>query len=319
MAVLDPLANDTVVSPSVDSSVDVGASLAWYRHGAGDPTTWLDRVGRGSNAAGRFVRATWTPDGPGTLRVRWSPHSPLDADAWGPGAGWLLQRVPEFVGDQDQGAPDLELDAHPVVARCMQADRRRRFGASSGLFHELLPTIIEQRITAGEALSQWRRLCFALSDPAPGPFTRLLLPPSPAVLRRQPSWWFHPLGIERKRAQPLIEIARHADKMWSWAELEPIEAGRLLRLVPGIGVWTIGCVLGPALGDQDAVPVGDYHVKNIIAWNLAGEPRATDERMLELLEPYAGRRGRVVAAVLAHGDGAPKFGPKKRIVPMHRW
>jgi 3-methyladenine DNA glycosylase/8-oxoguanine DNA glycosylase len=224
-----------------------------------------------------------------------------------------------MVGDLDGGAPQLEVDAHPVVAATASANRHVRFGASSTLFHELLPTIIEQRITSGEAKQQWSRLCRALSDPAPGPFARLLLPPAPEVLQHQPSWWFHPLGIERKRAQSLKEVARHASKMWGWADLEPSSASRMLRLIPGIGEWTVGCVLAPALGDADAVPVGDYHVKNIVAWNLANEARATDERMLELLQPYAGQRGRVVQAITRHGNGAPKFGPKQRILPMSRW
>ena len=244
----------------------------------------------------------------------------LSAETWGPGAEWLLARVPAMIGDLDEGAPHLELDAHPVVAAATRANRHARFGASSALYHELLPTIIEQRITSGEAKQQWSRLCRrVVTEPAPGPFSRLLLPPAPDVLRRRPSWWFHPLGIERKRAQPLIEVARHASKMWNWAELEPAEAARMLRLVPGVGVWTVGCVLGPALGDPDAVPVGDFHVKNVVAWNLVNEARATDERMLQLLVPYAGDRGRVVQAIMRHGNGAPKFGPKQRILPMSRW
>ncbi len=316
MAVLD---RTNAVTPGVAPSVDYGATLGWFRHGSGDPTTWIDCVGRGIAASGRFVRATWTPDGPATLMMNWAPDATLSVDTWGPGGDWLLAQVPAMIGDLDQGAPHLELDPHPVVAATARANRHFRFGASATLYHELLPTILEQRITNGEAKQQWGRLCRELSEPAPGPFARLLLPPAPDVLRRQPSWWFHPLGIERKRAHPLIDVARHASKMWEWAELEPTEAARMLRLIPGVGVWTVGCVLGPALGDTDAVPVGDFHVKNVIAWNLANEARATDERMLELLVPYPGQRGRVVQAITSHGNGAPKFGPKRRILPMSRW
>lgn len=298
---------------------DVAATLAPFRHGGGDPTTWIDRIGRGENAAGRFTRATYTPDGPATVNIRWGPNGSLDAETWGPGGDWLLARVPFMVGDADDGAPELEVDEHPVVAHAARSGRNVRYGASSGLYHELLPTIIEQRITSGEAKQQWTTLCRELSEPAPGPFARLLLPPAPEVLCRQPSWWFHPLGIERKRAQPLIDVARHAGKMWSWAELPSIEVARLLHLIPGIGIWTTGVALGPALGDPDAVPVGDYHVKNIVGQALANEARATDERMLELLAPYAGQRGRVVRLLKADGNGAPKFGPRKRILPMARW
>ncbi len=304
---------------SIVPDVDIGASLGWYRHGRNDPTTWLDRAGFGVDGSGRFVRATWTPDGPGTLSIRWRGRRHLDVDSWGPGADWLAGRVPAMIGRFDEGAPDLHDDAHPVVARSVHAHRHVRHGSSGVLYHELLPTILEQRITSVEAKHQWVLLCRALGAPAPGPFAGLLLPPDPRVLVRQPSWWFHPLGVERKRAHPLIEVARHASKLWQWATLEPLDAGRMLRLIPGIGVWTTGCVLGPALGDVDAVPVGDYHVKNVIGWNLAGEPRATDERMLELLRPYDGQRGRVVRAVLSHGERAPKYGPKQRILPMSRW
>ncbi|WP_420453725.1 DNA-3-methyladenine glycosylase family protein [Ilumatobacter sp.] len=301
------------------SGTDVGASLAWYPHGRRDPTTRLERHGRGVASGGTFVRATLTPEGPGTVLVRWGASGRLDVETWGPGGAWLEASVPDLVGAHDPGAPELARDTHPVVAATCRAASALRHGRSSTLYHELLPTIIEQRITGIEAKRQWGRLCEALGDPAPGPFADLRLPPRPEVLSRQPSWWFHPLGIERSRARPLIEVARHASKLWGWADLPPVEAGAKLRLIGGIGVWTVGCVLGPALGDTDAVPVGDYHVKNVIGWNLAREARATDDRMLELLEPYAGQRGRVVRAVSTHGDGAPKFGPRQRILPMSRW
>lgn len=315
MSVID--GQDTTAQEVRD--VDLGATLGWYRHGRNDPTTWIERAGRGPQASGRFVRATFTPNGPGTLLIHWKHGQPLHAESWGPGADWLLARVPSMIGDLDAGASHLESDAHPVVAATMKANRSVRIGASGTLYHELLPTILEQRITAIEAKHQWNLLCRELGDPAPGPFDGLVLPPAPDVLLRQPSWWFHPLGIERKRAEPLIEVARHASKMWAWAALEPVAADRMLRFINGIGIWTTGTVLGPALGDPDAVPVGDYHVKNIIGWNLASEARATDERMIELLEPYVGQRGRVVRAIMAHGNGAPKFGPKQRILPMSRW
>ena len=71
-----------------------------------------------------------------------------------------------------------------------------------------------------------------------------------------------------------------------------------------------------ALGDADAVSVGDYHLKNVVAWALAQEPRATDARMLELLEPYAGHRGRVCLLLESAGVQAPRYGPRQRIQPI---
>ncbi len=144
----------------------------------------------------------------------------------------------------------------------------------------------------------------------------LRLPPAPERLVGRPAWWFHPLGIEAKRASALAAVARHPRKLWQWAEAGPQVAAERLALIPGVGAWTIGSVLGPALGDPDAVPVGDYHFPNIVAWNLAGEPRGDDPRMLELLAPYAGQRGRVLAAIVSAGTSAPAFGPRQRILPI---
>ena len=64
------------------------------------------------------------------------------------------------------------------------------------------------------------------------------------------------------------------------------------------------------------VPVGDFHFPHIVAWNLAGEARATDDRMLELLAPYQGQRGRVLRALVRAGQGAPAFGPRRRTLAI---
>ncbi len=299
---------------------EVHSALSTFRHGRGDPTTQLSPPG----AAGEFRRATHTPDGPGTIRITWrrtdaSSDVVLDVDTWGPGGTWLVAQADAMTGALDRGDPSLEQAPHVVVARAARDGRHVRFGRSADLYHELLPTIIEQRITSGEAVRQWARLCRELGAPAPGPFPELLTPPPAPVLRRQPSWWFHPLGVERTRAQTLIEVARHASTLWSWTELPPADAEQRLQLLRGVGRWTTGSVLGPALGDPDALCVGDYHAKNVVSWALHGRPRGTDEEMLESLRPYAGQRGRVLRLLGSAGITAPKFGPRRRLLPMERW
>ena len=306
------------------STVNVAATLAPFRHGRTDPTTVLRSVGRGRTASGSFLHATHTPDGPGTVRVRWGLHGPdlqgWDVDSYGSGGEWLAGRIPRMLGSDDTGLAGVDTKGwSPTVTAALHASRDVAIGASSNLYHELLPTIVEQRITGHEAHRQWRRLCVELSDPAPGPFPGLLLPPAPDRLLGRPAWWFHPLGIEGKRAMPLVELARHPARLWEWADLPPHVAAGKLRLLRGVGAWTVGTVLATAMGDPDAVAVGDYHLKNVVGFALAGEARATDERMLELLSPYAGQRGRVIRALLRHGHRAPKFGPRQRILPMSRW
>ncbi|TPW10025.1 MAG: hypothetical protein FD127_3939 [Acidimicrobiaceae bacterium] len=283
-------------------------TLAPLRYGSNDPTTKL--------SPGELWRATLTPLGPATVHLDWRDGS-LREQVWGPGADWLHATVAHLIGDRDQ--PFVFTNAHPTIMRAQRNRPQLRLGASLDLYHELLPIVLAQRITAGEACSQWRRLCLDLGETAPGPHQGLRLPPHPERLGSTPSWWFHPRGIERKRAECLVTVARHADRLWHWGAAGSIEAARRLVLLRGVGEWTIGAVLTAALGEPDAVAVGDFHLKNTVAWALAGEPRATDERMLELLDPYRGQRARVVRLLQLEVGGAPKFGPRKRILPMSEW
>jgi 3-methyladenine DNA glycosylase/8-oxoguanine DNA glycosylase len=282
--------------------------LAWYRTGRHDPTTQL--------APSRFARAMWTPDGPGTVVATWSSGR-LAVRAWGAGAERAAVAVRAMAALDGRAAPLPAV--HPLVTEAARRHGGLWAGASGDLYHALLPTVIEQRITSLEAKRQWRRLCTELGEPAPGPALGLTLPPRPEVVASRPPWWFHPLGIETKRARALIAVARAADHLWDWASRSPTEVAALLARLGGVGPWTIGSVLGPACGDEDAVAIGDYHLPNLVAWNLAGEPRADDARMLALLEPYRGQRGRVIRLLGLFGRRAPAFGPRRRILPLHRW
>lgn len=291
---------------------DLPRRLAWYRVGWGDPTTRTSPTS--------FVRATWTPDGPATVAAGWGDGT-WRTRGWGPGARWALAALDRMAAGR-AGRPEPVVDpraCHRVVADGMRRHRGLWAGASGGLYHELLPAILQQRITVGEAKDQWRRLCHALGEPAPGPDPTLRLPPHPESLARRPAWWFHPFGIEAKRARALGEVARVSEHLWAWAELPPVVVADRLAQVPGVGPWTIGVVLGPACGDDDAVAVGDYHLPHLVAWNLAAEARADDHRMLSLLEPYGGQRGRVIRLLTLVGVRAPAFGARRRILPMHRW
>jgi len=59
------------------------------------------------------------------------------------------------------------------------------------------------------------------------------------------------------------------------------------------------------------VPVGDYHLADSVGYLFDGTPRSTDERMLELLEPYRGHRARVIRLIMLAGIAAPRFGPHR--------
>lgn len=90
-----------------------------------------------------------------------------------------------------------------------------------------------------------------------------------------------------------------------------------LSKLPGVGVWSCAEVGAVAFGDADAVPVGDYHLKNAVTFFFTGEARGSDERMLELLEPYRPHRGRVIRLIGLSGITPPKYGPRMSI--QQRW
>lgn len=276
--------------------------------GRNDPTTRFD----GAN----YWRAAHTPAGPATV------HALIGTDgttrivgAWGDGGDWLAARIPRFTGAGDVAA-HFEFH-HASVERAARRHRGLRLGRTDDLYHALLPTVLGQRITFAEATRQWHTLVRRLGSSAPGPRPDLHLPPEPARLAAQPSWSMHRWGIEGRRADTLRAVARHADRFWEWTADERCPA--LLARISGVGPWTIGTVLGLALGDPDAVAVGDFHLKNTVCYALSGAPRGTDEEMLTQLKPYAGQRGRVVRLLLADGWQAPKFGPRQRVLPMARW
>jgi 3-methyladenine DNA glycosylase/8-oxoguanine DNA glycosylase len=113
-------------------------------------------------------------------------------------------------------------------------------------------------------------------------------------------------------------VCAHATRLEALATASSSELRERLESIAGIGLWTSAEVSRRVLGDADAVSVGDFHVKNIVSWALASEVRGTDERMLELLEPYAGHRGRVCSLLESAGVSAPKHGPRQRIQPLAR-
>lgn len=262
------------------------------------------------------LRATRTPEGPGTQLLR-ALGDRIEVQAWGPGAAWLCERAPVLVGGGD--------DHHdfPMINADVTGWHRRfagmRVPCTQAVWEVLVPVILEQKVTGSEARDSFGALLRALSEPAPGPFEhlRLVLPLDPEVVAGTPSHVFHRCGVERKRSDTIRRAASYAHRLQEAAEMSLPEGRARLASLPGIGEWTVSEVAQSALGDSDAVSVGDYHLKNWASWALAGEPRGTDERMIELLEPFRPHRGRVLRLIGASGIRPPKYGPRLSIQP--RW
>jgi 3-methyladenine DNA glycosylase/8-oxoguanine DNA glycosylase len=255
-------------------------------------------------------RASRTPEGPATTFLTVG-RGIVDAQAWGPGADWSLEHLPDLLGHHDDTVD--EFDPPPGVVRDLRRGASVRLGRSLAVAEALVPTILEQRVTGQGARRSWRHLIRRLGEPAPGPVADLRLPPSPEVLAETPSWVFHRASVERQRGDTIKRTMARVERVEEAASMSLPDAHRRLGAFPGIGVWTVNEVALTALGDPDAVSVGDFHLKNVVAFALAGEPRATDERMLELLEPYRGHRARAVRLIESAGIGAPRYGPRVEV------
>src|SRR5438270_7300062 len=282
-------------------ALDLGLTLGPLQRGSTDPTIFFD--------GDEVWRAARTPAGPATLHLHLA-GARVAADGWGAGAAWAVGHVRALLGFDDQ--PESFRPANPMLLDLHRHHPGLRLGRTQLVFESLLPTILEQKVPGVEAWASYGRLVRALGEPAPGP-AGLLLSPSPRRLLATPYWAVHRFGIERRRFAVIQTVAARAARLETTANLEPEEARLRLTSLPGIGQWSAAEVSVVAYGDRDAVSLGDYHLPHQVAWALAGEPRATDDRMLELLEPYRGQRARVIRLLTLGGIQAPRFGPRMRL------
>jgi endonuclease III len=285
-----------------DWPLDILGSLAPHRRGAGDPTL--------RSAEDGLWRTTTTPDGPASVRI--SATGPeVRVSAWGPGAERAGAAVPGWLGAEDRCEGFVPGD-HPVVADLHRRARWLRLSRTGRTWDSLVPAVLEQKVIVTEAHRVWRELLRLAGDPAPGP--------APAGMRVAPSaqrvldvtdWQWHACGLDGARRRALRAVASVASRLEPDAAGDSAALQRRLCSVPGIGVWTAAEVVQRALGDPDTVSVGDYHLKNIVGWSLAGR-KTDDAGMLALLEPWRGHRQRVVRLILAGGrtQRPPRRGPR---------
>ena len=257
-------------------------------------------------ADGEAWRASQTPDGPATLHLVHAGAG-VDVEAWGPGAAWAAGQSEALCGEDDDDTGFSP--RHPFLAQVSKRNPGLRLPKTRAVFEALVPAILGQKVTGKESHMSYRSLVEALGERAPGP-VRLTIPPSPNVLAQTPYWAFHKFGIERRRAETIIGAARRATRLEETTAMDMAAAHRRLEAFPGVGPWTAAKVALVALGDSDAVPVGDYNLPHSVGYALEGTPRSTDERMLELLEPYRGHRARVIRLIGLAGISAPRFGPR---------
>ena len=280
-------------------------TLRPLRRGHFDPTFRADASG--------VWRTLRTPAGEATLHLARVPEG-IAATAWGPGAAWAIEGVPELLGEGDDWA-GLDVSASPFLADSLRRNPGLRLLRTRQVFEMMLAAILEQKVTGKEARHSWRVLITKYGSAAPGPAPAgMHVFPAAETWRRIPSWEWHRAGVGPDRSATIMRatvVAASLERTLERGRGGP-DVERALRSIPGVGVWTSAETTQRAHGDPDAPSVGDYHLPAVVGWALIGQP-VDDDGMLELLAPWAGHRQRIMRLIESSGFVKPRFGPRMTV------
>jgi len=221
--------------------------------------------------------------------------------------------------------------AHTVVGRAVLRLGEVRLSRTPRLLEALGRSVLEQLVQSVEAHRSIAQVVSRTGTSATG---SLWCWPTPVQLGATPAWSLRRCGVSLRSAGALhagcvddagLERARRAAVAGGgWETLD-----RRLRALPGVGIWT-SAETRLRLGDPDAVSVGDYHLPTVVGRALGGESgdgpggKWTDAGMLQLLEPFAGQRGRVIrlverAAVAGLAPRVPRRAPRAALSAHRYW
>jgi AraC family transcriptional regulator, regulatory protein of adaptative response / DNA-3-methyladenine glycosylase II len=247
----------------------------------------------GSGAALRYCRslAVMQLD---QLRIGWvcieadgtRPVMRVDlSDGLLPAIGQVLERVRQ--------AMDLDADPSlidPAVARLGYPPRPglRLPGAIDG-FESAVRVVLGQQVSVAAARTLTSRLVAALGEPlnialiAAEPGIERLFPTPLAVAKAEPAT-IGKLGIVRQRVAALQALAQAvSDGRLQLDRAAPMEATlAALRLLPGIGEWTVQLIAMRALGWPDAFPATDLALLKA----LGTRDPADAQRRVEVTRPW---------------------------------
>lgn len=278
--------------------------------GAADPTLHWDDTG--------VWRTLPTPGGSATLHLA-QRAAEIRITAWGKGAGWAVAAVPELLGSGDDSA-DFDVSTNAFLSAAHRRLPGLRLLRTGLVLEMMIAAILEQKVTGLEARRAWARLIRQHGGVAPGPAPAgMRVFPSARAWSLIPSWDWHAAGVDPRRSRTVLAAASVSAGLERTLELGRggAEVSSKLRSVPGVGIWTAAETSQRSHGDADSVSIGDYHLPAVVGWALIGKP-VDDDGMLELLEPWAGQRQRVMRLIESSGFAKPRFGPRMTIQDHRR-
>lgn len=298
--------------------VSLRETLRGLRHGQGDPCCRFTADG--------LWWATRTPDAVALIHLAADAATgEIAAAAWGEGAEWVLDGLPDLLGASDPREDFTPDPAHQVLVRAAATHPGLRVMRTRRVADSFAAACLEQRVTGKEAFFAWRRLVLRFGEPAPGPAQSagssehpaagMALPPTPQAWCAIPNWEWLQAGVDVTRRRALIAGMRAAAGLERTLERPAAEVDSALQSLPGVGRWTSAEVRQRAHGDADAFSFGDFHVAGNVSYALTGEV-LDDDACAEVIAPYAGHRFRVQQLVETSGIARPRHGPRFAL-PQH--
>ena len=296
---------DLTESILVDGTYDLAATLSLLALGRGDPCLRIDSE--------HVVRCTLgTRQGAAALRLTREPEA-IRVELAGDDLDWLLPRLPaalglEFTPPKLEGPHRLRALAHRFAGL--------RLLKLPVLFPRIVQLVLQQLVMFQDACHGWRSLVQRYGVAVDDDFR---LPPTPAVLARLASYQFVECGILPQHGRRIRGLARVADRietLWGAGDSPDAidQASDYLLYQRGIGPWTVGYLRGTAMGDDDAVVVGDYGFPKHVAYFFEGLEEADDDEMLRILEPYRPHRFYVLSLLIKGTKPPPRRAPRHRLL-----
>jgi 3-methyladenine DNA glycosylase/8-oxoguanine DNA glycosylase len=164
-------------------------------------------------------------------------------------------------------------------------------------FEVLVWAICEQLIEYERAAAIQRRILFGLGRRAPswdgtGTLNDL---PSAATLAGVAPALLQSMDLSAGRSLALVKAARQvASGRVDLRDPDHERGWRRLRMIPGIGAWTVEVLALHGQGRHDQLPAGDLaYLKFVGRLRAGGDPRAraTEDEVREFFAPYAGWAG----------------------------
>jgi 3-methyladenine DNA glycosylase/8-oxoguanine DNA glycosylase len=273
-------------------------------------------------------RAEAGPAGPVVLRASGQPGAAaVVLEVWGPAATppetveAALAAAGAWLGlDDDPSELAAVAARHPVTRAIHSHTGDVRLSRLPTVREAFGRAVLHQLVQTAEARRSCAQLAARHGTATPAGVWAW---PTPNQLGATPAWTLRRCGISLRGATALhagavadgrlTQVVPPPGARDGWDVLD-----RRLRGLPGVGVWT-SAKTRAALGDPDAVAVGDYNLPAFVCTVLHGhahgdgpDGRWTDAAMLAALQPFAGERGRIIRLLQAGAARGIVAGPTRR-------